>query len=175
MTRRHSQRRKPVQPPLPSSIGAPNRDHGGGEQQEQEKNEPIQVVLMHPGGNRNPHTRQQRAFSAALLAEDLQIDSALAEEVLTELGKHNLLMMSQLDTPNGPLNTYQLRPGCNLIPFLYFGAELMRSLGHYSLIFPARRTALMRGALGENSLSPHWITTAHQEENQLPYGKYGMD
>ena len=121
------------------------------------------------------HTRQQRAFSAALLAEDLQIDSALAEEVLTELGKHNLLMMSQLDTPNGPLNTYQLRPGCNLIPFLYFGAELMRSLGHYSLIFPARRTALMRGALGENSLSPHWITTAHQEENQLPYGKYGMD
>ena len=65
--------------------------------------------------------------------------------------------------------------GCNLIPFLYFGAELMRSLGHYSLIFPARRTALMRGALGENSLSPHWITTAHQEENQLPYGKYGMD
>ena len=89
--------------------------------------------------------------------------------------RFNLLMMSQLDTPNGPLNTYQLRPGCNLIPFLYFGAELMRSLGHYSLIFPARRTALMRGALGENSLSPHWITTAHQEENQLPYGKYGMD
>ena len=86
------------------------------------------------------HTRQQRAFSAALLAEDLQIDSALAEEVLTELGKHNLLMMSQLDTPNGPLNTYQLRPGCNLIPFLYFGAELMRSLaGLYNSKARSRR------------------------------------
>lgn len=121
------------------------------------------------------HTRQQRAFSAALLARDLKMDSDLAEEVLTELGEHNLLMMSQLDMPDGPLNTYQLRPGCNIIPFLYFGAEFMRSLGQYNLVFPARRTPLMRGALGENGLSPQWITTARQDENQLPYGKYGMD
>ncbi|MGM9640497.1 MAG: helix-turn-helix transcriptional regulator [Faecousia sp.] len=121
------------------------------------------------------HTRQQRSFSAALLASELGIGVAEAEEALTELGQHNLLMMSQLDTPDGPLNTYQLRPGCNLIPFLYFGAELMRSLGQYTLVFPARREPLFRGPLGENGLSPQWITAIPEEENQLPHGKYGMD
>ena len=83
------------------------------------------------------HTRQQRSFSAALLAQELKIDLTLAEEALTELGQHNLLMMSQLDTPEGPLNIYQLRPGANMIPFLYFAAELMRSQGQYTLVFPA--------------------------------------
>ena len=111
------------------------------------------------------HTRQQRSFSAALLAQEL-----------TELGQHNLLMMSQLDTPEGPLNIYQLRPGANMIPFLYFAAELMRSQGQYTLVFPARRMPLMRGPLGEGSLAPQWITAVPEEkENQLPYGKYGMD
>ena len=122
------------------------------------------------------HTRQQRSFSAALLAQELKIDLTLAEEALTELGQHNLLMMSQLDTPEGPLNIYQLRPGANMIPFLYFAAELMRSQGQYTLVFPARRMPLMRGPLGEGSLAPQWITAVPEEkENQLPYGKYGMD
>ncbi len=121
------------------------------------------------------HTRQQRAFSAALLAKELEIDKALAEEILAELGQHNLLLMSQLDTPDGTVNTYAVRPGSNLIPFLYFGAELMRNLGEYILIFPARRAPLLRGALGENGLSPEWITVAPKKDNQLPYGKYGMD
>ena len=34
----------------------------------------------------------------------------------------------------------------------------------------------MRGPLGEGSLAPQWITAVPEEkENQLPYGKYGMD
>ena len=92
-----------------------------------------------------------------------------------ELGQHNLLLMSQLDTPEGPLNTYQLRPGANFIPFFYFTAETMRSLGQYTLVFPARRKPLLQGALGDGSLSPQWITTMPKQENQPPYGKYGMD
>lgn len=121
------------------------------------------------------HTRQLRPFSAALLAQDLDLDVDSAEETLMELGQHNLLLMSQLDTPEGPLNTYQLRPGANFIPFFYFTAETMRSLGQYTLVFPVRRKPLLQGALGDGSLSPQWITTMPKQENQPPYGKYGMD
>lgn len=67
-------------------------------------------------------------------------------------------MMSQLDTPEGPLNIYQLRPGANMIPFLYFAAELMRSQGQYTLVFPAPADAPDAGAPGGGRLAPQWIT-----------------
>ena len=121
------------------------------------------------------HTRQQYSFTAALLAKDLQIGQELAEEILTELGQHNLLQISQLETPDGLINTYTTRLDCQLIPFLYFGAEFMRSVGQRSLGFHARHTPLLRGALGENGLSPHWVTTSAKKGGLLNYGKYGMD
>lgn len=103
------------------------------------------------------HTRQKRAFTAALFAQDTQIDPELAEEVLAELSRHNLLQNSQIDTHQGPLNTYTQRAGSSLIPFLYFGAELMRTKNQHVLVVPSRSTPLMRGRLGENGLFPEWI------------------
>lgn len=105
------------------------------------------------------HTRHDRPFSATLLGKEVGITETQAEEILSELSEHRLLQKGQVDTADGPLNTYTLRVSSALIPFLYFGAEVMHGKNQHTLVIPVRKKPLVSGQIGENSLFPNWTTS----------------
>lgn len=105
------------------------------------------------------HTRHDRPFSATLLGKEVDISEAEAEEILSELSEHRLLQKGQVDTADGPLNTYTLRVSSALIPFLYFGAEVMHGKNQHTLVIPVRKKPLVSGQIGEGSLFPNWTTS----------------
>ncbi len=124
------------------------------------------------------YSGRRHSFTAAYMAQNLNISDALADEILNELSQYRLLQITKIDAPDGPLSTYFRRPGLNLIPFLAFAAELMQNPGQSILSFSTRQKALLQGALGDNGISPNWDTTPPQKtthKNSLPPGEYGIN
>lgn len=118
---------------------------------------------------------RKNAFTAGCLASHLQVAEEEAEGILEEFQAHNLVQSAQIDTFSGSMQTYSARSGLSLVPFLYFGAELMRNYGQYMLVYSSRDKLFFDAPLGQGGLTPEWITQEpHQEKGEFPYGQIGL-
>lgn len=118
---------------------------------------------------------RKNAFTAGCLASHLQTTEAEAEAILEEFQDHNLVQSAQVDIPNGSMQTYFSRAGLSLVPFLYFGAEVMRNYGQYMLVYSSRDKLFFDAPLGQGGLMPEWITKEpRQEKGEFPFGQIGL-
>ncbi len=123
------------------------------------------------------YSTNARSFTASYMAKHLDMELSLAQETLDELSEYRLLKVSQIDTPEGTMQVYFRQSGLSLIPFLYFGSELMQNAGQSVLNFAAREKPLFHGELGENGITPQWTSgsQAAQPGNHPRPGKYGLE
>lgn len=115
----------------------------------------------------------REGFTAPKAAMDLNIPEKLAEEILEELYNLNFLQTMQFASTDGKLTVYRPGTGFALIPFLYFGAELMVSSGSTQLGYYARATPFLNAPLGEGGIATDWITKSEKFCGDVKPGFYG--
>ena len=111
----------------------------------------LDMLLLLYGENRE-------GFTASKAAADLTITEALAEEILQEMYNLNFVQMMQFASAGGKVTVYKPGTSMALIPFLYFGAELMVSSGTCWLGYYARTKPFLTAPLGTNGVDTGWVT-----------------
>ena len=96
-----------------------------------------------------------------------------AEEILEELHDLNFLKIMRFSSADGELKVYQPSASYALIPFLYFGSELMVSQGASWLRYDTRERAFFPAPLGTNGVATQWGTKSQGNGGNTKPGLYG--
>lgn len=98
-----------------------------------------------------------RYFTASLASQQLGISTDMAEEILQEFYSRRMVQDLLAKAPEGTIRLYRKLDDTAAIPFLYFASEVMRSQSIFNTIL-MRTEPFFRENIGENSLSPDWIS-----------------
>ena len=115
----------------------------------------------------------REGFTASKAARELGISEEQAEEILEELHDLNFLKIMRFSSADGELKVYQPSACYALIPFLYFGSELMVSQGASWLRYDTRERAFFPAPLGTNGVATQWGTKSQGNGGNTKPGLYG--
>lgn len=118
------------------------------------------------------YSDNREGFTASKAARSLEISEKLAEEILEELCELNFLKILRFSSADGILKVYKPGASYALIPFLYFGSELMVSNGTSWLRFDTREAPFFKAPLGAHGARTQWDTKGHSN-NEVKPGLYG--